>query len=112
MIHKSEKIAIASDSFPPHRGSGIASAHYNLYRILKKQTYVVKVFTFGNYNEKLESEENIFRYGTPPYVRKILRFFSTYLFKILDGDKIAYQTADILASSVGSLLQVDVQLDT
>lgn len=97
-----KKIAIVSDSCPPHSGGGIASAHYNLYRVLKKRGYEVRIFTFYD-RPAGEPESDIFRHGTPKLLIRLLQQISHLFFSLTESGKNAYQTVDIFASAIGAM---------
>lgn len=104
--YSNKKIAIVSSSCPPFITGGISSAHYNLYKMLKGKGFIVKIFTFTDHNSTLQSEEDVTRHGTPPFLLKILNLISRCYYLILIGiEKIrfAYQFPYILESAVGSL---------
>lgn len=72
------KIGIVTPSFPPQDG-GIATAHYNLFHLLKDQ-YDVKVFV---YNDNRPSEDQrVIKRKSPVFISEILLFFfKLYFFK-------------------------------
>jgi len=77
------KIAIVSSSFSPHSG-GVSSAHYNLYRLLKKKGFEVKVFT--NADPDSSEHEDVVKRASPIVIQRIIRILSSLYFKI-KGDK-------------------------
>ena len=39
-----KRIAVVTDRFPPNWGGGVATAHYQLYRLLRKRGFQVRAF--------------------------------------------------------------------
>jgi glycosyltransferase involved in cell wall biosynthesis len=92
-----KRIAIVTSSCPPVNSGGVSSAHYNLYRALKRKGYDARIFTFGDYNVVLD-EEDITRVGVPPWFEKILTFLIRLYFRIADPGRIAYHVSEVAAS--------------
>jgi len=109
---KKNKIAIISDSFPPFGEGGITSAHYNLYCLLKKNNYQVKVFTFGDnplMTEKTDKIQDVIRNGISARLEKnignlvsIIFKIQRFIFKKTDTNLVSYQLRDIIKTNLGS----------
>ena len=106
------KIAIISETFPPQGISGVSSAHYNLYRLLKENDQDVKVFTYNDTPENYKSQPvdpDVFHYGISTKIRRQIQFLIPKLYKYqrklfykTDTFLLAYQLADIIISNFGS----------
>lgn len=97
------KIAIISPSAPPLKVGGVASAHYNLYRVLKGRGVCVKLFTFQD-NCQFDSDcDDIIRCGTPKLLLRLVSLASTVFFKFLSGNRLACEMKDIAESALGTL---------
>lgn len=97
-----KRIAIVSSSMPPIGPGGVSSAHYNLYRFLKKRGFTVKVYTFRDYKAGV-SEEDVVRFGTPPTITSVIKHLGWLYFKITDPSRIAYNVAGALLSALPCL---------
>lgn len=96
------RIAIVADRFPPNWGGGTVSAHYHLYRVLKRRGHDVRAFTcFDQARES--SKDEIIRRSLPHKGVRLLRRSSNLAFKLIDSGKAAYQTADILVRAWGAV---------
>jgi len=72
MVRKHKpRIAIYTRTFPP-KGGGVASAHYNLYLLLRRD-YDVKVFAFDDSCPSVDPDA--VRMKSPAAISKILRFY-------------------------------------
>ena len=106
------RIAIISDNFPPTPSGGIASASYNLYKMLKDRKFNVRVFTYSEdeiLSRDLQSNNDIIRNGASKYEIILERFqsilkrkFGKWFLhhKLFVG--LAYQTQIILNSKYGA----------
>lgn len=95
-----QKIAVVAFSAPPHSAGGVASAHYNLAKALKRKGFDARLFTFGDRSAELG--EFIIRRGSPAWLVNLLRKSNSLFFGILQPGKRSYQTFDILSSLVGA----------
>src|SRR3989304_2184890 len=96
---KVRKVAVVAYSAPPHGAGGVASAHFNLFRLVQKSGLEARLFTFGE--DGLRDEADIIRRGSPGWIVTLVQKTLGVLFAILQPDKGAYQTADILKSFIG-----------
>lgn len=87
------KIAIVSSSFLPFSG-GVSSAHYNLYRLLKKKGFEVKVFT--NADPDLSPREDVVKRTSPIVFQRVLRIISYLYFKFKNAKNCRAQLHYIL----------------
>ena len=107
-----KRIAILSDSFPPLPCGGIASAHFNLYKMLKSNGYEVRVYTYldgGKNIESIGNEPDIFRFGATGFEQsmlniylKIKRKIDKWIFQIIPDKGLAYQQRIVKLSNLGS----------
>lgn len=93
-----ERIAIVSSSSPPVGAGGVSSAHYNLYRALKRKGYDARIFTFGDYNVVSEGQD-IVRAGVPPWFERLVATSSGLFFRLVDPGKIAYHLSEVVSSA-------------
>jgi glycosyltransferase involved in cell wall biosynthesis len=103
---KAKRIAIVASSCPPIVTGGISSAHYNLYRALKRRGFIVKVFTYTDHNNHLDVDDDILRFGTPKLLLKMLNIVTIFYHSVLlriETFQHAYQFPYILESACGSL---------
>lgn len=106
------RIAIVTETFPPKGISGVSSAHYNLFRLLKENNQDVKVFTFNDIPEEYQSlptDPNVFHHGISKKWRMRIRGLISKLYKYqrklfynTDTYLMAYQLIDIAISNLGS----------
>lgn len=94
------KIAVVAFSAPPYSAGGVATAHFNLYHAIEEAGHQVCLFTFGDFNR--ESDLNIFRYGTPTWLVRLLLKGNGFVFGLLEPGKRTFQTADIVTSLIGA----------
>jgi glycosyltransferase involved in cell wall biosynthesis len=94
------KVAVVAYSAPPHGAGGVASAHFNLFRLLQKSGLEARLFTFGE--NELRDEADIVRRGSPGWVVFVVQKTLGVLFAILQPGKACYQTADIAKSLIGA----------
>ena len=95
----SKRIAIVSDMVPPSCGGGIASSHYHLSRVLKKNGYEVKAFACFDQGG---DAKDVVRRRSPQWMVRLIRRANSLLFRFLDREKAAYQFADILLRAWGA----------
>jgi glycosyltransferase involved in cell wall biosynthesis len=93
------KIAIVSSSFHPS-GGGVSSAHYNLYRVLKKRGYDVRVFT--NADPDRSSIEDVLKRSSPAFIQRILRYSLSLYFRMKNDKNYHRQLHYILNSAWAS----------
>ncbi len=101
-----KKIAIVASSCPPFVSGGISSAHYNLYKALKRKGFIVKLFTYTDHKSNSGTEDDILRYGTPAFLLKALNIFNMLYRTILlrmEAFQHDHQFPYILESAIGSL---------
>lgn len=106
------KIAIVTETFPPIGVSGVASAHYNLFRLFKENDFNVKVFTFNDDTNNIKSfseDPDVFHYGISAKRRHQIRVIISKMYKYqrkifykTDTYLPAYQFIDIIISNLGS----------
>ncbi len=102
---KSKKIAIISSSYPPFKGGGITSAHYNLSRVLINNGYKNVVFTFLDSERDKTKNDEIIRFGLPETIYTMLdNFYYSIVSKLLFRGKIAYQAYGVFRSGIGAIL--------
>ena len=94
------RIAIVAFSAPPHSSGGVSSAHFNLFRALQRAGRQARLFTFGDHGRK--DEPDITRRGTPSWLVRLLLKVNGLMFGLLQPDKRAYQTVDIVTSLIGA----------
>ena len=99
---KSRKIAILAPSAPPLGGGGVSSAHFNLYKILKRIGYDIYLITFGDEGDPTDEEE-IVRFGSSPRLRWLINLGIYFYLKSKGSKKLAYQVSDILTLVPGAL---------
>jgi glycosyltransferase involved in cell wall biosynthesis len=101
-----KKIAIIASSAPPMITGGISSAHYNLYRMLKKKGFNAKIFTYTDHDPSHQMEDDIIRNGSSRCLSKIVLFigrFYSLILRLLEKVEFAYQFPYIFESAIGSL---------
>ena len=106
------KIAILSDKFPPLNSGGIANAHYNLYKKLKDNGYIVKVFTYldeKSRTKKISRVVNVCRFGASKVTVKLISILFIFYYKlrrVLWGKKmgsiLSYQFKLVILSNLAS----------
>lgn len=94
-------LAIVASSAPPLGAGGIASAHYNLFRLLQREGYNVRLVTYGDPGRHREAE-GIVRFGTPPGMSRLIHFAVACYLRLRGSCKMAYQLADIMVSAPGA----------
>lgn len=94
------RIAVLAASFPPTKGGGVASAHYQLAKLFRKTGAEVRLYSF--LDDGVSSALNV-RRDAPDYWKHVTRKICTGLFRLLDPSGRAYQTADILECWPGAL---------
>lgn len=94
------KVAVVAYSAPPHSAGGVASAHYNLFRMLRSAGVEAKLFTFGD--SRPEDGTDIVRRGPPAWWGRFVSRLNGVVFGLLQPGKIAYQVADIAKSLLGA----------
>lgn len=98
-----KRIAVVSDVCPPHAGGGIGSAHYALFKGFRAAGYEVKLFTFCDYRSPDDVDTDIiFRFGTPALIHKLISTFFGYFFRVFAPGELAWNTIDVVSSSVGA----------
>lgn len=97
------RIAIVAPSAPPYGAGGVASAHYNLWRALRRRGYDVRLFTFFDNGVKDKPAKGIIRHGLAPVWFKRLFVLLLLPWRFLQPGKLAYQTAEILRNAPGAL---------
>lgn len=107
-----KRIAIISESFPPLGQGGITSAHYNLYHLLKKGDFVLKVFTYKdepcsyeNLNDNPEVNRSGISSRTYRRAARALSKFYKYqrkIFRKTDTNLLSYQFLNVIVSNLGS----------
>ncbi len=95
-----QKVAVVAYSAPPYSAGGVASAHFNLFRLLQQAGLDARLFTFGENGR--EDSPDVIRRGTPGRLENLLQKLLGLLFAVLQPGKGAYQTADILKSFIGA----------
>jgi len=95
-----DKVAVVAYSAPPYGAGGVASAHFNLFRLLQRAGLHARLFTFGE--DGLEDDPEVIRRGTPRWFVSLLQRILTLMFAAVQPGKGAYQTADILKSYIGA----------
>jgi glycosyltransferase involved in cell wall biosynthesis len=91
-----KRIAIVSSSCPPISSGGVSTAHYNLYRALKRNGYDARIFTFGDYNVHL-AEADITRAGVPPWFEKLVGRLTQLYFRFVEPGKLAYHLSEVVS---------------
>lgn len=99
-VLSAEKVAVVAYSAPPYSSGGVASAHFNLFRLLQRAGRNARLFTFGETGR--EDSADIIRRGTPIGLSKVVRKITALFFGLAQPGKIAYQLADILKSAIGA----------
>lgn len=97
------RIAIVAPSAPPYGAGGVASAHYNLWRLLRQRGYDARLFTFYDNSIKSKPAKAIIRHGVTPVWFKRLFVLLLLPWRVLQPRKLAYQTAEILRNAPGAL---------
>jgi glycosyltransferase involved in cell wall biosynthesis len=97
-----KRIAILAETAPPCEGGGIAAAHDNLARMLRKQGHDVHVFTFLSQGLCADQKPHITRVAAPAMLERSLFRLGRLAFRLLDRGRTAYQTADILSAQPGA----------
>ena len=95
-----KKIAVVAYSAPPYSAGGIASAHFNLFRVLRGQGYDARLFTFGDSGRA--DEEHIVRRGAPKRLKAFLQWLLHLIFKVIQPGQRAYELSDVLTSYIGA----------
>ena len=107
-----KRIVILSDKFPPLPGGGIASAHFNLYKMFRSKGFDVHVYTYLDENKKLtdiKDDPNVHRFGATELelkylylINKIKRKISNFKINKLPQKGLAYQLDLIKISNIGA----------
>lgn len=71
------KIALYTRSFPP-KGGGIATSHFNIYNLLKKD-YDIKVFVYGEFENSTTS--HVFKRKTWPWLNALVMLLIKFKFR-------------------------------
>ena len=71
------KIALYTRSFPP-KGGGIATSHFNIYNLLKKD-YDIKVFVYGEFENSTTS--HVFKRKTWPWLNALVMLLIKFNFR-------------------------------
>ena len=100
------RIAVIAPSVPPVSQGGIASAHDQLARLLKKSGYDVRVFTFADFGSARlfrDPEGWISRFGSPRGLARAIQGVSRVVWALLERSWTlrSYQTADVLKTFWG-----------
>jgi glycosyltransferase involved in cell wall biosynthesis len=99
-----KRIAIISDTCPPGKSGGVASAHTNLAAFLRRSGHEVQLFTFLDRLTTQPGEDGLVnRHGCPAELERLLRLASRMYFRLVDPGLPAYQTAVVLTSVWGAL---------
>jgi glycosyltransferase involved in cell wall biosynthesis len=93
-----KRIAIVSSSCPPAGAGGVSSAHYNLYRALKRKGYDARIFTFGDYYVASD-EQDIIRAGVPPWFEKLVATLARLYFRFVDPGRVAYHVSEVVSAA-------------
>jgi glycosyltransferase involved in cell wall biosynthesis len=96
-----ERVAIVSDSAPPYGGGGIASAHYALFKGLRRRGIEAALFTYFDRAFPAEPEAHIHRFGPPPRLTKNLLRLNRILFGLIQPGRKAWYAVDSLTSGMG-----------
>jgi len=106
------KIAIITETFPPQGASGVSTAHFNLFRLLKENQFKVKVFTFNDnpeYYNSIPADPDVYHFGISLKLRHRIRAlvekaykYQRKLFYKTDTYLTAYQVIDIIIANRGS----------
>ncbi len=100
----SPKIAIVAASAPPFSSGGVASAHFNLFRALRAKGFTVNLFTFfDNGISENNQQSQIIRRGASPRLVRTIYWLAQLPFRIIQPNKLAYQSAVIFRSSIGAI---------
>ncbi|MFO7606147.1 MAG: glycosyltransferase family 4 protein [Desulfurivibrionaceae bacterium] len=102
---KDMKIAIVSDSFPPSRGGGVATSHYNLFSVFKNRGYCGKAFTYRDGGVLLSTnEEDVSRAGLPTLLIKFLTMTILVGFRVVSQRRGGWQFAGAITGAIGGFL--------
>ena len=101
-------VAVIAPALPVNGAGGVASAHFNIHRCLRRVGCRTKLLTF-NESERPGREPEVFRYGAGKRLRSLLAFGVHLYLKAIGSKNTAYQLTDIVSSFPGSL-QVDHRL--
>ena len=107
-----KRIAILSDKFPPLPCGGIASAHFNLYKMFRSKGYDVHVYTYLDEHKNLtnlKDDPNVHRFGATEFElkyfnleNKIKRKISNLLINRLPQKGLVYQLDLVKISNIGA----------
>lgn len=96
------RIAIIAASAPPYSAGGVASAHYNLFRAMRREGLDVKLFTFFDNDAPWGEKDAIVRHGIHPRWASYLNMLAQLPFRLLLPRRQAHQAATILRSHPGA----------
>lgn len=97
---KKYKIGIVTPTFPP-KGGGIATAHYNIYQLLKEK-HDVRVFAYNDEPEKNEHE--VIKRKTPNWILPFIDLFLTLYLKRYKQNVKYINVTRIFHCSIGAWL--------
>ena len=89
------RVAVITDRFPPNWGGGVASSHYQIYRLLKKRGFTVRAFSC--FDEGLGSSNgvDVVRRAAPHWAVRAVRRAARAAFAVVEPGRAAYQSADV-----------------
>lgn len=90
-----KRIAIVSSSCPPEGAGGVSSAHYNLYRAIKRRGHEARMFTFGDYNVP-SSGPDVTRAGTPPWFERSVLASTRAFFRLVEPGTLSYHVSEVI----------------
>ncbi|MDH4152459.1 MAG: glycosyltransferase family 4 protein [Nitrospira sp.] len=74
----------------------MSSAQYNLYRVLKRNGYDAKIFTFNDHGVSLV-EKDVTRLGVPKWFERSIDLVTRLYFRIVEPGTLAYHVSEILS---------------
>lgn len=98
------KIAIISASFPPLTYGGVGTAHYNLYKLLKKHNFIIKLFSYKDLQNKTQEENDIVRFKLPDLLSFFFDIITKYCWKLIDRRAPCIQLKEAISSIPGGFV--------
>ena len=96
------RVALVTDRFPPNWGGGVATAHYQLYRLLRKRGFDVRVFSCFDEGAGQGNRIDIVRRAASHGMIRVVRRAARIGFAAVEPGRAAYQTADVVVRVLGA----------
>lgn len=97
------RVAVFTDRFPPNWGGGVATAHYQIFRLLTKHGFTVRAFACFDEGAGPGHNSTIIRRRSPRWAIRTTRRAAQLAFAAIEPGRAAYQTADVGVRAWGAL---------